>query len=106
MQVVAVAAMRAGIPGAILAFVLWSIPALVVLIAAGVGVERFDLVGAWWLAGLPPAGAALVYPAAYKIGTKCCVDRLNKGLALTSALVVVLATTDSRIEASSRVPAR
>jgi chromate transporter len=93
--------MRAGIPGALLAFILWSTPALVVLIAAGVGIESFDLVGAWWLAGLPPAGVALVYPAAYKIGTKCCADRLNKVLALTSALVVVLATTDSRIEVST-----
>ena len=38
-----------------------------------------------------------------QIGNKCCGDRLNKGLALMSALVVVLANTDARIDTKSGV---
>ena len=91
-MVVAIAASRAGLLGALVAFVLWSLPAFTVLYLASLGAStaETELSEIWWLKGLPPAAVALVFEAAYKIGNKTCDVGLTKGIALVVALAVLV----------------
>mmetsp|Transcript_67864 Transcript_67864/g.153581 ORF Transcript_67864/g.153581 Transcript_67864/m.153581 type:complete len:277 (+) Transcript_67864:1-831(+) len=100
-MVVAVAASRGGLLGAMAAFVMWSLPAFFVLVGAAMGAvqlsggEYGDLKDIWWLKGLPPAAVALIFSAAYKMGVKSCSDTCTRALGLLSACVIVLASSSA-----------
>lgn len=96
-MVVALAASKGGPLGALIAFVLWSLPAFVVLTIAGMGTSYVDISTVWYLKGLPPAAVALVFSAAYKIGNKTCKNSVTQCIALLSALAVVLCSAEDRI---------
>ena len=99
--VISTALSRAGPLGGLLAFFLWNLPGLIVLIICGVllaeFIDRDDL--PWWLAGLPPAAISLVFKAFYGFGIK--LDKFGVCLALCSALVTILINNDARIDAAS-----
>ena len=91
-MVVAVAASRGGLLGALVAFCLWSLPAFIVLVsaAAGANVLKAEMSEIWWLQGLPPAAVALIFSAAYKMGNKSCNDNITRFLGLMSSCIIVL----------------
>jgi chromate transporter len=88
--VCAAALARAGPLGGILAFIMWSLPGLVVLTLAGVVFEAFIDPDSppWFLIGLPPAAISLVFYAFYLFAVK--LDRLGTFLALFSCLAAIL----------------
>mmetsp|Transcript_11483 Transcript_11483/g.35376 ORF Transcript_11483/g.35376 Transcript_11483/m.35376 type:complete len:432 (-) Transcript_11483:43-1338(-) len=103
-MVVAVAASRGGIVGALVGFIFWGLPAMTTLIVAGSFADKLGLADSpAWAAGLAPSAVALIYAAALKIGTKTTkradgtTDPLCVGVLGASALVVVLASGDARV---------
>jgi chromate transporter len=96
--VTALGAVRAGIPGGVLAFLLFSLPGLVVMTAVAMA-SRTYLDGAAlpdYLLGFPPAATSLVFIAVDSLGRSVCghkvasVRKLKTGLAAASAILTVL----------------
>mmetsp|Transcript_11482 Transcript_11482/g.35372 ORF Transcript_11482/g.35372 Transcript_11482/m.35372 type:complete len:465 (-) Transcript_11482:43-1437(-) len=95
-MVVAVAASRGGIVGALVGFIFWGLPAMTTLIVAGSFADKLGLADSpAWAAGLAPSAVALIYAAALKIGTKTTkradgtTDPLCVGVLGASALALV-----------------
>lgn len=100
-MVVSCALSRAGPVGGIVALLLWNLPGLVVLTAAGIVIEAFVDPDnpPWYLIGLPPAAIALVFTAFYNFALK--LDKLGTLLALISCLAAILINNDPTISPQS-----
>jgi chromate transporter len=99
--VIALATMKAGIPGGILAFVMWSLPCFVIMTIAGVTSGLFfNSQGGIpdWMAGLGPSATAMVFLAAFQL-SKSVVNSLVKIFCAALACVgTLLVMGDARID--------
>ena len=87
--------MRAGIPGALAAWLGFTMPSALALIAFGYGVAALgDLSGAGWLHGLKIVAVAVVAQAVWGMARNLCPDRERLAIA-AAATVVVLALPSS-----------
>ncbi|WP_232766446.1 chromate efflux transporter [Geminisphaera colitermitum] len=81
---------RAGLAGAILASVCFTLPSAVLMILFGYGVTvAGDFQNAGWLHGLKLAAVAVVAQAVWGMGKKLCPDRARLTLALLAAATVL-----------------
>lgn len=86
-----VGALRAGIPGALAAWVGFTMPSALALIVFGYGVASLgDLGGASWLHGLKIVAVAVVAQAVWSMSRNLCPDRERLAIA-AAALVLSLA---------------
>jgi chromate transporter len=100
--VVSTALARAGPLGGLMAFMIWTLPGLVVLTASGVLLATFikdPNNPPFWLVGLGPAAISLVFKAFYGFAVK--LDTLGVCLALFSCLAAILLDNDARISSTN-----
>lgn len=82
---------RAGVAGALLASVCFTLPSAILMILFAYGVAAVgDLRHAGWLHGLKLAAVAVVAQAVWGMGKKLCPDRARITLALAAAAAVLL----------------
>jgi chromate transporter len=83
---------RAGLLGALVASICFTLPSALLMIAFAYGVARApDLHGAGWLHGLKLAAVAVVAQAVWGMGKKLCADRARISLCLGAAAVLLAA---------------
>lgn len=88
---IAIGASRAGIMGSVAAWLGFTLPSALIMIAFGYGLElltpgRLD---SGWLHGLKIAAVAVVTQAVWSMGRNLCPDRTRASFALVAALVVL-----------------
>jgi chromate transporter len=67
---------RAGIPGAIVAWIGFTIPSAIILVLFGLGVTKYAVnLDAGWLHSLKVVAVAIVAQAVWAMGTKLCPDK-------------------------------
>ena len=82
---------RAGYGGMLAAFVGFTLPSVVLMVAFALGVARLgDISDAGWLAGLKAAAVAVVAQAVMGMAKSIVTDRLRAGVALAAFLIVLL----------------
>lgn len=82
---------RAGYGGMFAAFVGFTLPSVILLVAFALGVARLgDISGAGWLAGMKAAAVAVVAQAVLGMAKSIVTDRLRAAVALAAFLVVLL----------------
>jgi chromate transporter len=82
--------MRAGLLGAVAAWIGFTMPSAVAMILFGYGVTRFgDLSGAAWLHGLKLVAVAVVAQAVWGMARSLCPDRERATIAVAAALLVL-----------------
>jgi len=82
---------RAGLPGAVCAWLGFTLPSAVAMILFGYGVGRFgDLGGAAWLHGLKIVAAAVVAQAVWGMARALAPDRPRITLAVVAAAIALL----------------
>lgn len=88
---IALGTSRAGIPGAAAAWLGFTLPSALVMIAFGYGLEFLDRGGieAGWLHGLKIAAVAVVSQAVWSMGRQLCPDRTRASFAILAALLVL-----------------
>ena len=88
---IALGASRAGIPGAIAAWLGFTLPSALIMIAFGYGLDWFAPGGAdkGWLQGLKIAAVAVVAQAVWSMGRQLCPDRIRASFAIVAALLVL-----------------
>ncbi len=86
----AVGLMRGGVPGGLAAWLGFTLPSAVLMIAFAYGVVTFgELESAGWLRGLKIAAVAVVASAVWGMAVQLCPDRQRVSLALLAAMVVL-----------------
>jgi len=88
---IALGASRAGIAGAIAAWLGFTLPSALVLIAFGYGLDLMgpETLRAGWLHGLKIAAVAVVTQAVWSMGRQLCPDRARASFAILAALLVL-----------------
>jgi len=87
---IALGATRAGLAGAIAAWVGFTLPSALVMIAFGYGLRLLDdAADAGWLHGLKIAAVAVVAQAVWSMGRQLCPDRMRASFAMTAVLLVL-----------------
>lgn len=82
---------RAGYGGMLAAFVGFTLPSVILLVAFALGVAQLgDISGAGWLAGMKAAAVAVVAQAVLGMAKSIVTDRLRAAVALAAFLVVLL----------------
>lgn len=82
--------LRAGLPGAFAAWLGFSGPSALAMIAFGYGVARLgDIAQAPWLHGLKIVAVAVVAQAVWSMARNLCPDRLRATMAIAAALLVL-----------------
>lgn len=88
---IALGASRAGIPGAAAAWLGFTLPSALVMIAFGYGLDRLapGSMDTGWLHGLKIAAVAVVTQAVWSMGRQLCPDRTRASFAILAALLVL-----------------
>ena len=87
---IALGASRAGLAGAIAAWVGFTLPSALVMIAFGYGLRLLHgVTDAGWLHGLKIAAVAVVAQAVWSMGRQLCPDRIRIGFAMVAAVAVL-----------------
>lgn len=88
---IALGASRRGIPGAVAAWLGFTLPSALVMIAFAYGVQLLDPAGlqAGWLHGLKIAAVAVVTQAVWSMGRNLCPDATRASFAILAALLVL-----------------
>jgi chromate transporter len=86
---VAIGLLRAGFPGAVAAWLGFTLPSAVALVAFAYGLQRFGVGDAGWLHGLKIAAVAVVANAVWGMARALAPDRTRATLAILSAVVVL-----------------
>jgi chromate transporter len=86
---VAIGIVRAGLPGAIAAWLGFTLPSAIALVAFAFGLQRFGVTDAGWLHGLKIAAVAVVANAVWGMARSLAPDRERATLAILSAIVVL-----------------
>jgi len=82
----ALGALRAGVPGAVAAWLGFTLPSALIMVAFGYGVHLMgDVRDAGWLHGLKIAAVAVVAQAVWSMGRQLCPDAPRASLAVTAA---------------------
>src|SRR5690242_17491348 len=80
--------LRAGMPGALAAWLGFTMPSAIAMILFGYGVTRIgDLSGAPWLHGLKIAAVAVVAQAVWGMARSLCPDRERASVAVAAAIL-------------------
>ncbi len=80
---------RAGLAGAIIASLCFTLPSAALMIAFGYGVAHWHIENAGWLHGLKLAAVAVVAQAVWSMGVKLCPDRERLTMCIVSAAVLL-----------------
>src|SRR5712691_9762226 len=86
---VAIGIVRAGLPGALAAWLGFTLPSAIALVAFAFGLQRFGVTDAGWLHGLKIAAVAVVANAVWGMARSLAPDRERATLAIVSAIVVL-----------------
>lgn len=87
---IALGVLRAGAPGALAAWVGFTLPSAVLMILSGYGLQILRLsTGAGWVHGLKLAAVAVVAQAVWSMGRQLCPDRSRATIAVCAALLVL-----------------
>jgi chromate transporter len=86
---VAIGILRAGLPGAIAAWLGFTLPSAILLVAFAVGLQRLGVTDAGWLHGLKIAAVAVVANAVWGMARSLAPDRERATIAIVSAIVVL-----------------
>jgi chromate transporter len=86
---IAIGIFRAGLPGALAAWIGFTLPSALALVLFGLGVQGLDLSSAGWLHGLKVAAVAVVAQAVWGMGRALCPDRERAAIAIGAALIVL-----------------
>src|SRR5579864_5939429 len=82
--------MRAGLPGALAAWLGFTMPSAIAMILFGYGVTRFgDLSGAAWLHGLKIVAVAVVAQAVWGMARSLCPDKESASVAVGATIVAL-----------------
>ena len=81
--------MRAGIPGALAAWIGFTLPSALLLVAFAYLFQTVDLSQAGWIHGLKIAAVAVVAQAVYSMGRSLANDRPRAPIAIAAALTVM-----------------
>ncbi|HEX5452820.1 MAG TPA: chromate efflux transporter, partial [Stellaceae bacterium] len=86
--------LRAGLPGAIAAWLGFTMPSAIALMLFGYGVTRFgNLTGAPWLHGLKIVAVAVVAQAVWGMARNLCPDRERASIAVGAAVLMLWVPT-------------
>jgi len=86
---IAIGIVRAGLPGALAAWLGFTLPSAIALVAFAFGLQRFGVTDAGWLHGLKIAAVAVVANAVWGMARSLAPDRERATLAIVSAIVVL-----------------
>lgn len=86
---IAIGILRAGLPGAVAAWLGFTLPSALALVAFAFGLERLGVTDAGWLHGLKIAAVAVVANAVWGMARSLAPDRQRATVALLSAVVVL-----------------
>ena len=84
-----VGTVRAGLPGAVLAWLGFTMPSAIALMVFGYGVQQFAVADAGWLHGLKLAAVAVVAQAVWGMSRNLAPDRERATIAIVAALVAL-----------------
>lgn len=88
---IALGASQAGVPGALAAWLGFTLPSAMIMIACGYGPRMLNgTADAGWLHGLKIAAVAVVTQAVWSMGQRLCPDRSRAGFAVLAAVLVSL----------------
>lgn len=90
---IAVGILRAGLPGGLAAWLGFTLPSALLLVAFAHGVRGLDLGAAGWLHGLKVVAVAVVAQAVWGMARTLCPDRPRATLAVLGALAALLVPT-------------
>jgi len=80
---------RAGLPGGIAAWIGFTLPSALMLVAFAYGFQALGLsADAGWLHGLKVVAVAVIAQAVWSMGKALCPDRLRASLAIVATLIV------------------
>jgi chromate transporter len=86
---VAIGILRAGLPGAMAAWLGFTLPSAIALVAFAFGLQRLGVADAGWLHGLKVAAVAVVANAVWGMARSLAPDRERAAVAILSAIVVL-----------------
>ncbi len=86
---IAIGILRAGLPGAVAAWLGFTLPSTILLVAFAFGLQRFGVTDAGWLHGLKIAAVAVVANAVWGMARSLAPDRERATIAILSAIVVL-----------------
>ena len=86
---VAIGILRAGLPGAVAAWLGFTLPSAILLVAFAFGLQRLGVTDAGWLHGLKIAAVAVVANAVWGMARSLAPDRERATIAIVSAIVVL-----------------
>ena len=86
---VAVGILRAGLPGALAAWLGFTLPSAIALVAFAFGVQRLGVTDAGWLHGLKVAAVAVVANAVWGMALALAPDRERATIAIVAAVAVL-----------------
>src|SRR5258708_32916305 len=82
---------RGGIPGAVSAWIAFTLPSAIIMLLAAYGIHWVSgEQGASWLHGLKVVAVAVVAQAVWSMGAKLCTDRIRITFAFVAAVIVLL----------------
>ena len=84
-----VGTVRAGLPGAVLAWLGFTMPSAIALMVFGYGVQQFAVADAGWLHGLKLAAVAVVAQAVWGMSRNLAPDRERASIAIVAAIVAL-----------------
>ena len=86
---IAIGIVRAGLPGAVAAWLGFTLPSAIALVAFAFGLQRLGVTDAGWLHGLKIAAVAVVANAVWWMARSLAPDRERATVAVLSAIVVL-----------------
>ena len=84
-----VGTVRAGLPGAVLAWLGFTMPSAIALMVFGYGVQQFAVADAGWLHGLKLAAVAVVAQVVWGMSRNLAPDRERATIAIVAAIVAL-----------------
>ncbi len=87
---IGIGTLRGGILGGVAAWLGFTMPSVLLLVAFAYGVERFAVADSGWLHGLEVAAVAVVAQAVWGMARQFCTDRQRATIAVVAAIVALL----------------